>query len=108
MELAMLYGLMLAGLLLHVLKSVRTPVIDGTFLFSFWIQRNWIDLVIGLVSGIIFVALRDDLVSAVGFTPTDGDASYRVYSLTAGFLGREWIYQLMQVRSQVIKKKQQE
>lgn len=94
----------IAGLLLQGLFTVRRSVIDGTFSFKIWISRNWIDVLIGFIAGVIFIEARETVINNFGFY-TQPDNDWILYSVTAGYLGREWIFQIMQGKRDIENKK---
>ena len=100
-----LYGLMFLGLLIQTAISAQKFLADGTYLFSYWVRRNIFNFLIGLGCGIFFIYARYEFVSAVGFKPKDGDDSFILYAFTAGYLGREWLYQVIQIYKNVNKPK---
>lgn len=100
-----LYALMLLGLFIQTAISAQKFLADGTYLFSYWLKRNIFNFLIGLGCGIFFIYARYEFVSAVGFKPKDGDDSFILYAFTAGYLGREWLYQVIQIYKNVNKPK---
>lgn len=100
-----LYALMLLGLFIQTAISAQKFLADGTYLFSYWLRRNIFNFLIGLGCGIFFIYARYEFVSAVGFKPKDGDDSFILYAFTAGYLGREWLYQVIQIYKNVNKPK---
>lgn len=100
-----LYGLMFLGLLIQTAISAQKFLADGTYLFSYWFTRNILNFLIGLGCGVFFIYARYEIIAMTGFYPKDGDGSFMLYSFTAGYLGREWIYQIIQMKKNFDKSK---
>lgn len=89
--------MLILGLSLHILVSMKKAVLDNDEEFSlgYFLSDNWISLLIGVITGFVSLFFADTLITFLGLYADPDAAFYGLHSFLSGYLGREWIFRVI-------------
>jgi len=87
--------LLILGLSLQVLVTVKNAVKSKDFSILYWIKDNWLEIPISLICSFAGLLMAQDIIELLGVKADSGAALYMVHAFICGYGGREIIFRLI-------------